>query len=182
MRIKQFAVLAFASLGLFGCLHSTEPLITAEIADYPIADGQKFAKTSLEGATDADKPMTVIVRREGDVYVFATVKAVGEDEPMKGRMKKIAPDTYLAMAMQGDQDFLYALYTHKDGSYLQYTATCDVLKEFADRAKRPLSDFGTTRTQGNADCEFATLDDVGKAFRFMVESGFTPDVVYAPLP
>ncbi len=176
MRYLRLSLVLVALVGLSGCLHSEKPLITAEIADYPIADVTKFSKTSLEGKAEAEP--NVVVRREGDLYVF---DAEGESEPMKGRMKRIAPDTYLAMAMQDDKGWLYALYTHKDGAYFQYTATCDVLKEFADAAKKPLADFATQRVEGNADCDFATLEDVSKAFLFMVDAGLTPDIRYAPL-
>lgn len=182
MRIGQVVILALASVGLFGCLHSTEPLITADIADYPIADGTKFTKTSLEDAGEPGKPKTVIVRREGDLYVMATIRAEGEDDPVKGRLKMIAPDTFVAMGLKSDQEFLYAIYVRKGGTYFQYTATCELLKEFAEKAKRPLSDFGATREQGSADCEFTKLDDVGKSLKFMIDGGLTPDVSYAPLP
>jgi hypothetical protein len=175
----RIAAAAFLFVGLSACLFSKEPLITAEIADYPIADGTKFTQTRLQVG---DQPsQTMIVRREGDLYVFEEVKAEGEPDPFYGRMKEIAPDVFLSMGSQKKSGWLYGAYVRKGDTFLEYSPTCSELEDLAKAAKRSISEFGASKKEGESDCEFTTLDGVSKAMVFMIEAGLKANSGYIPV-
>jgi hypothetical protein len=174
----RFSVAAVLFIGLSACLYSKEPLITAEIADYPIADGTKFTQTRLNAGDVAS--VTMIVRRDGDLYVFEEVKAEGEPDPFYGRMKEIAPDVFLSMGSQKKTGWLYGAYVRKGETFLEYSPTCSELEDLAEAAKRSISEFGATKKEGESDCEFTTLDGVSRAILFMIEVGLSANSGYTP--
>ncbi len=68
--IRRLAAFA-ALLLLAGCLVSDGDLIAPADADYPIADGTRFAEYPLDetGARAGDDPESVIVTRDGARYL-----------------------------------------------------------------------------------------------------------------
>jgi hypothetical protein len=175
----RFAVAALLFLVLSACLYSKEPLITSDIADYPIADGTKFTQTRLNAGDMAG--VTMIVRREGDLYAFEEVKVEGEPDTFRGRLKQIAPDTFLSMGSQKDTGWLYGAYVRKGDTFLEYGPTCSVLEDLAKKAGRSLGEFGASKPEGQSDCEFTSLEGVSKAMLFMIETGMQPDSGYTPV-
>jgi hypothetical protein len=175
----RIAVAAILFMGLSACLFSQAPLITADIADYPIADGAKFTQTRLNVGDAAS--VTMIVRREGDLYAFEEVKAEGDPDTFRGRLKEIAPDVFLSMGMQKDSVWLYGAYVRKGETFLEYGPTCSEFEDLAKAAKRSISEFGATKSEGESDCQFTTLDDVSKAMLFMIEAGLQANSGYAPV-
>jgi hypothetical protein len=113
--------------------------------------------------------------------VFEEIKSAGDPDKFTGRLKEIAPDTYLSMGEQKDAGWLYGAYVRKGDSFVDYGPTCGVLEDLAKKEGRSLSEFGTSRTDNKSDCEFKTLEDVSKAMLFMIEAGFEPESRFTPI-
>lgn len=166
----RLAALATLMVALTGCFTSKVNLITAETADYPIADGTKFLRTTPGDPNDF--PAHVVVRRDGANYVLDS-----DGEDIVGMLQEVAPHTYLGV-MSAEGSHLYNLYVYDQKGYLQYTLMCDAFEKLLQEKGRTLSEFGATKVETN--CQFATIEDLTKAALYAVESGFKAEKRFDP--
>ncbi|MEQ9150845.1 MAG: hypothetical protein RLO06_05085, partial [Parvibaculum sp.] len=122
--IRRLAAFA-ALLLLAGCLVSDGDLIAPADADYPIADGTRFAEYPLDetGARAGDDQESVIVTRDGARYLMQT----GEDGKLfSGLMKEIGPELYAVMMREDDvaEGNLYALMKREGASWKRWGMVC----------------------------------------------------------
>lgn len=168
--VIRLAAAATLMVALTGCFTSKTALITPETADYPIADGAKFLRTT-PGNPD-DFPAHVVVRRDGANYVLDS-----DGEDIVGLLKEVAPGTFVG-AVSYEGTYLYNLYVRDKDGYLQYSLMCDALEKLAAEKKRDPSEFGVTKVENN--CEFAKLEDLTKAAQFAVAAGFKAEKRFDP--
>jgi hypothetical protein len=173
--IRRLAVF-LAPLLLAGCLVSDGDLIAPSDADYPIADGTRFAEYPLDetGARTGDAPETVIVTRDGARYLMRT----GEDGKLfSGLMKDIGPELFAVMLREDDtpEGNLYALMKRDGTSWKRWGMVCPDFVAMVDENGKTLADFGIEVR--NSDCVAQDFASVTRALLFAHEHQ-APDAEY----
>lgn len=178
MTLPPFRIAVLAALLLLpGCFVSDDDLIAAADADYPVADGARFALHMLDddGNRAADAPDPVVVSRDGAWYLM-TMGA--DDKPFRGRMDEIAPGLYAVMAREADvagPGGLYVLLERDGDDWKRWSMICPDFVSLAKAQGVALADFGAT--VANSDCVVADFASLTKALLFAHEFG-RPDAVY----
>lgn len=173
--IRRLAVF-LAPLLLAGCLVSDSDLIAPADADYPIADGTRFAEYPLDetGARAGDDPESVIVTRDGARYLMQT----GEDGKLfSGLMKEIGPELYAVMMREDDvaEGNLYALMKREGALWKRWGMVCPDFVSLTEANGRTLADFGIEVR--NSDCVAKDFSSITKALLFAHEHQ-APDAEY----
>lgn len=177
-RAFRVLVLGLAVL-LGGCFVSTTPLITPEIAVYPIADGTVFEVTGRPFRDEPPAKSVVTMTRDGAFYVHTEVRGEDETIPSRGLMVPLDEGRFIAMA-EIEEGFIYALFQADGATYKRFDLMCGALKEAATAAGKTLADFAVSQEKDESDCTFATLDGLKAAVALIVTQATEPDYIYAP--
>ena len=175
LRVRLLIAAALLVL-LSGCFISDEPLLTPENADYPIAHGSVFIKSSvLRAQTDYEPFDNAVVisrdydnkvKREGGYYVHEETGANGVKNVSRGLMKQIEKNAYLVMVQDKESGrYWYGLFEREGEEWVQYKVLCEDLVASAKRAGEPLENFGAVRTPSGA-CKFTSLERLMHAIKF----------------
>ena len=178
MHLPPFRTAALAVLLLLpGCFTSDTDLIAAVDADYPVADGARFALHRLDddGNRAGDAPDTVTVTRDGEWYLMTT----GADgKPFRGRMDEIAPGLHAVMAREADvagPGGLYVLLERAGADWKRWSMICPDFVALEEARGVALTEFGVT--VANSDCMVTDFASLKKALMFAHAFG-KPDAVY----
>ncbi|MCE9648390.1 MAG: hypothetical protein K8R18_02090 [Parvibaculum sp.] len=171
--VRWLTVLGACAL-LSACFISDKPLIAPADADYPIADGARFAVWKLDpGGKRTGDVEHVTVTREGADYVYS----LRDETPVKGLMDDIGNDTYIVLARDVTKPgkATYAAF-RKDGSrWLRYAPNCSDFARLAATHRKSRADFHI-EASGN-DCAFSDYADLKAAMEMEVRYA-TPNGEY----
>lgn len=158
--ILRWLIVLGASVLLSACFISNTPLIAPADADYPIADGARFAVWKLDpGGNRIYDAEHVTVTRAGADYVYS----LRDETPVHGLMKEIAPGAYIVMGRDLTKPGK-ATYAglRKDGDrWLRYAPNCSDFARMAAEHGKSRADFHI-EASGN-DCAFSTYADLKAA-------------------
>ena len=164
-----------ASLLLAACFVSKPPLFGPAEADYPVANGARFAVYKLDdrGERTKDAPHHLTVARKGSDYVYT----LDGEEPVAGLMDDIGGGDYIALIRDAEKpgEAMYGLLRRKGDGWLRYSPECSdfiraVSKHGLDRASFNITPSGN-------DCSFTSYADLKKAMAAEVQYA-APDTEY----
>lgn len=171
----RFAAIFAASLLLSACFVSKKPLFGPAEADYPVADGARFAVYKLDdnGARTGEAPRHVAVTRKGDDYIYT----LDGETPMTGLMDDIGGGDYIALVRDAEKpgEAVYGLLRKKGDGWLRYSPECSDFIRAANKHGQDRASFNIAPS-GN-DCAFSSYEDLKKAMAAEVEYA-APDTEY----
>lgn len=175
MSPRRLAAIVAAFLLLAACFVSKTPLFGPAEADYPIADGARFAVYKLDnnGERTSDAPRHVVVARKGADYVYT----LDGEEPVAGLMDDIGGGDYIALVRDAEKpgEAIYGLLRRKGEGWLRYSPECSDFIRAASRHGHSRASFNIAPS-GN-DCAFSSYDDLKKAMAAEVQYA-APDMEY----
>jgi len=158
--ILRWLIVLGTSALLSACFISNTPLIAPADADYPIANGARFAVWKLDpGGHRIYDAEHVTVTRAGADYVYS----LRDETPLHGLMKEIAPGAYIVMGRDATKPgkATYAGF-RKDGTrWLRYAPNCSDFARLAVEHGKSRADFHI-EASGN-DCALSTYADLKAA-------------------
>jgi len=172
----RLALVAAACLMLAGCFVSKTPLFGPAGADYPIADGARFAVYRLDdnGRRWANEaPRHATVTRKGADYLYT----LNGNDPVAGLMDDIGNGDYIGLARDPSKpgEVMYGLFRKHGEGWLRYSPNCSDFARAAAKHGQSRETFHITPS-GN-DCAFSSYDDLKKAMTALTEYA-APDVEY----
>lgn len=159
--IARWLTVLGASALLSACFISDAPLIAPADADYPIADGTRFAVWKLDdkGERKRETPAHAVVTRDGANYVYTEP---GE-KPITGLMDDMGGGAYIVLFHDEDHpgQSIYGLLQKSGDNWRSHGITCPDFAKLAKAHGKSLADFHTADDRGN--CAFSNHDDLKAA-------------------
>jgi hypothetical protein len=162
MRVRLLAALTLCALALSGCYVSTRPLIAPAGADYPVADGARFAAFAPQGRGWTPLPSRTVWRR-GAYYVY---QDDGRPKPsLPFLLKRIAPGLYVAqLSDHADpakaREYVYELISFDGKTAIQQQGACPARPEWVRRGLIERIENTTTPR-----CIFSSLEKLAVVLR-----------------
>lgn len=154
--LAKGAGLIVLSLSLAGCFLSKEPLITPDVAAYPIESGMHFDAFARRGADWRPLPIGRSVHRRGDYYVYVNDDSDRSSVPFL--LLEITPGRYIVQANDTStfdrvSEYYYFLVEFDGVEAIQYSSSCWPRQEWIDEGIITQVE----RTSINTRCHF---DDI----------------------
>ena len=154
-RVRKIAPL-FLALTLAGCFLAKEPLITPDIADYPIEPGSHFDAFARRGTDWRPLPEGRSVHRQGDYYVYINDDSDRTSVPFL--LMEIAPGRYIVQAndtsnFERVSEYYYFLVDFDGVDAIQYSSSCWPRQEWIDDGVIAQVE----RTSINTRCHFTDI-------------------------
>lgn len=175
MRTYRLAASLAASLLLSACFVSKTPLFGPGEAEYPVADGARFAihKLGSDGKRLNEAPRHLTVTRKGPDYLYI----IDGEEPVAGLMDDIGGGDYIALVRDAGKpgEAMYGLLRKKGGGWLRFSPECSDFIRAVEKHGEDRTTFNIAPS-GN-DCAFSSYDDLRKAMAALVRYA-APDMEY----
>jgi hypothetical protein len=162
----RWLILLGASALLSACFISDKPLIAPADADYPIADGARFAVWKLDpGGKRTGDVEHVTMTRDGADYVYS----LRDETPLHGLMDEIGPNTFIVMGRDATKPgkATYAAFRKDGNRWLRYAPYCSDFARLAATHGKSRADFHIEQS-GN-DCAFSSYADLKAAMEIHLQ-------------
>ena len=159
LRLAKGIALLVLSLTTTGCFLTKEPLITPDIASYPIESGAHFDSFARRGTDWRPLPAGRTVHRQGDYYVYVNDDSDRTSVPFL--LLEIAPDRYIVQANDTSNfdrvsEYYYFLMEFDGVEAIRYSSSCWPRQEWIDDGIITLVE----RTSINTRCHFADIENL----------------------
>lgn len=164
--IARWLTMLGACALLSACFISDKPLIASAEADYPIADGARFAVWKLDpGGKRTGDVEHVTVTRAGADYVYS----LRDETPVHGLMEGIGADTFIVMArdLTKPGKATYAAFRKDGDRWLRYAPNCSDFARLVATHGKSRADFHIAQS-GN-DCAFTSFADLKAAMEMHLQ-------------
>ena len=151
--------LFLVSLTLAGCFLAKEPLITPDIASYPIESGTHFDAFARRGTDWRPLPEGRSILRNGDYYVYVNDDSDRESVPFL--LLEIGPGRYIVQANDTSNfdrvsEYYYFLAEFDGVEAIQYSSSCWPRQAWIDNGLITQVE----RTSINTRCHFADIESL----------------------
>lgn len=156
LRLARSIAPLVLALTLAGCFLTKEPLITPDIAAYPVESGSHFDAFARRGADWRPLPEGRSVHRQGDYYVYVNDDSDRTSVPFL--LLEIAPGRYIVQANDTSNfdrvsEYYYFLVEFDGVEAIQYSGSCWPRQEWIDGGVITQVE----RTSINTRCHFADI-------------------------
>lgn len=156
LHIAKGFTLLLLSLALTGCFLAKEPLITPDMASYPIESGAHFDAFARRGTDWRPLPEGRSVHRQGDYYVYVNDDSDRTSVPFL--LLQIAPTRYIVQAndtsnFERVSEYYYFLVEFDGIEAIQYSSSCWPRQAWIDEGIITQVE----RTSINTRCHFADI-------------------------
>jgi hypothetical protein len=159
VRVAKGIALVLISLSLTGCFLAKQPLITPDIASYPIESGTHFDAFARRGEDWRPLPVGRTVHRQGDYYVYVNDDSDRVSVPFL--LFETEPGRYIVQAndtsnFENVSEYYYFLVEFDGVEAIQYSSSCWPRQAWIESGIITQVE----RTSINTRCHFADIDDL----------------------
>ena len=168
MHLAKGIALVLLSQAAAGCFLTKEPLITPDIASYPIESGAHFDAFARRGTDWRPLPIGRSVHRRGDYYVYVDDDSDRASVPFL--LLEIAPGRYIVQANDTSNfdrvsEYYYFLVDFDGAEAIRYSSSCWPRQEWIDEGIITQVE----RTSINTRCHFADISNLTTVLEGSIE-------------
>ena len=159
LHLAKGIALLLLSQAAVGCFLAKEPLITPDMASYPIESGAHFEAFARRGVDWRPLPVGRSVHRQGDYYVYVSDDSDRTSVPFL--LFEFAPGRYIVQANDTSNfdrvsEYYYFLVEFDGVEAIQYSSSCWPRQEWID--SRIITQV--ERTSINTRCHFTDIESL----------------------